>query len=344
MDKKQLIEYLDAVCDAESAVQACNDAIGAYTNLKGGIPEPQAPSVPIHEVATKKPGKASDNWQYIGWILWFPLWCFYCLIFNALGLTLPVGGSTPHGLVFAIITSILVSSWLQKRMDERKSASNYELEKQRVARNNQLADRQYDERLTIYNESKGCYDKAVSIYDMHIREQESLRQLAQKHLNTLYSYGVIYPTFHNLIAVYQIREYLQMGICEELEGPNGAYAMYMNDVRTARVCDSISDLKKSLTTAIRSLQGTLVQELRIVSSNLTDIQGSLSESMQGISRQMQEMQRIQQTGTAQLSTHLAQANQHLSSLRNNTAIIAHNQYVEQRLNNVDAYLLRWPTH
>lgn len=342
MDKKKLIEYLDAVCDAESAVQACNDAISAYETLKGRMPTPQVPIAPVHEVATKKPGKASDYWGYIGWILWLPLWCIYCLIFDALGLTLDVGGSTPHGLALAIISSVLISRLLQKHMNERKTESDYEREKQRIALNNHQADRQYNERLTSYNESKSCYDKAISIYDMHIRNQESLRQTAQKHLDTLYSYGIIYQTFHNLIAAYQIREYLQMGICEELEGPNGAYAMYMNDVRTARVCDSISDLKKSLTSAIRSLQGTLVQELRIVNSNLAEMQGSLSNSMQGISQQMQEMQRIQQAGTSQLGTHLAQANQHLASLRSNTAIMAHNQYVEQRLRNVDAYLLRWP--
>ena len=57
-----------------------------------------------------------------------------------------------------------------------------------------------------------------------------------------------------------------------------------------------------------------------------------------------QMQQLCNARTSQLAAHFNETNRHLSSISKNTAITAHNQYVEQRLRNVDAYLLKWPVH
>lgn len=57
-----------------------------------------------------------------------------------------------------------------------------------------------------------------------------------------------------------------------------------------------------------------------------------------------QMQQLCNARTSLLAAHFNETNRHLSSMSKNTAITAHNQYVEQRLRNVDAYLLKWPVH
>lgn len=114
----------------------------------------------------------------------------------------------------------------------------------------------------------------------------------------------------------------------------------MNDVRTARICNSITDLKRSLTSALYSLQSTLVHELRTVDSNLSDLRRDMSASMNNdLNNRMQQMHN---STHAQLESHYAEANRLLSRMNENASVMAHNQYVEQRLRNVDTYLLKAP--
>ncbi|MBQ2952804.1 MAG: hypothetical protein IJE07_04545 [Clostridia bacterium] len=343
MDKQQLIEYLDAVCDAESAVQACEDAIAVLEGEKRRLPQPFCPAKPTHDAVTRRTEIQWNRERVSGVVgmagyMYIPV---YIAVFIVMANTT---GSTDLivPLFVAAAISLIASILWMNTSEKRKMDEDYRARQNEVSKQNAERDQEYAHAMTIYQNNMPIYTSSMALIDGHIQKQMQLRDGMRILLDKLYAQDIIFNDFRNLVAVFQIRAYLQMGVCDGLEGTGGAYAMYLNDVRTARITDSIHDLKASLTSAIRSLQGTLMQELRTVNGNLTELGSSMSRSMEGISRQMQQMHRLQQAGTAQMSAHLAEANRHLVSMRDNTAVIAHNQYVEQRLRNVDAYLLRHP--
>lgn len=100
----------------------------------------------------------------------------------------------------------------------------------------------------------------------------------QKQLREWYDNGPLYPSFQNMVAVTQIFDYIASGIATELEGPNGAYSQYMNDVRTAKICDNIETLRKDLLQgfeALGEIQYMMVEELRQSNEKLVDVDNSI---------------------------------------------------------------------
>lgn len=328
MDKQALIAYLDAVCDAESAVQACEDAISGYELQKQQIRQPFEPTKPVCNTVQSENTGASGIGYVIGGVLGF----FICAILHESFPSIPILILFPACIfIAAIAAERLLGEWFgtkRQRAGQAKANSAYS-----------DALEQYESNMTVYQEKMRICITATRIIDNTIDKQNSLRSTAQSQLSTLYAMNILHPSCQNLIAAYQIREYLQMGICDTLDGPTGAYAQYMNDVRTARICNSITDLKRSLTSALYSLQSTLVHELRTVDSNLSNLRRDMSASMNDLNNRMQQMHN---STHAQLESHYAEANRLLSRMNENASVMAHNQYVEQRLRNVDTYLLKAP--
>lgn len=241
---------------------------------------------------------------------------------------------------FAFLLCCIILSWminLLSRVYNIKRANN--AEKEATERSNRASDQQYEKALKAYEKFEQSYLTIQSSFDTQIAQQTLLIKEGKSKLEQLYDMSVLHINFRNLIAAYQIREYLQMGICDTLEGPTGAYAQYMNDVRTARICDSITDLKRSLTAAINGLQGTLARELRQIDSNLDSLRSDMNTSVQRLNAQMQQ---LHNASTAQLDAHFSEANRQLSAINNSLAISEHNRYIERRLKNVDTYLMKLP--
>lgn len=55
--------------------------------------------------------------------------------------------------------------------------------------------------------------------------------MCKKTLNQLYSLNIIFPKYRNLIAISQIYEYFVSGRCTTLEGHEGAYNIFENELR-----------------------------------------------------------------------------------------------------------------
>lgn len=343
MNKQQLIEYLDAVCDAESAVQACNDAIEGYQNQRSSLHHPSTPQSP--NLVSAEPTQTSFTWgiEDIGCsaVLFLPIFYVTIGFLMLLGITDGIShDSTTHGtIIFAIIAAFIGLPVIMWVIHQRELTSTQEEAEEKAKAWNNTQKQQYHIASCIYDKQLILYNAAIVSFDNAIASQKTVCQTVQKKLRKLYSQNILYPSFQNLIAAYQIREYLKMGICDTLEGPTGAYAQYMNDVRTARVCDSITDLKRTLTTAIHGLQGTLARELQQIDSNLTDIRGEMSTSINRLTNQMQQMQNA---SSAQLDAHFSEANRQLRTLNENVAVAEHNRYIERRLQNVDTYLMKLP--
>ena len=336
MTKQELITYLDAVCDAESAMQACEEAISLHKSQQSTLHSPIEPSKPIHTFPSKSKTKLSIM-EYLGCsaILFIPVALLLAFILVSLHI-IPNDAAATDGLWLPAGIIVLVGIPLVFRAADNR---DYIKNKEKAQKENQLLDSNYRSRLAVYQQLRAIHQATSESLSTSIQQQEDLKNRAFAQLQLLYDQNHLYPSFRNLIAAYQIREYLQMGICDTLEGPTGAYAQYMNDVRTARICDSITDLKRSLTSAIHGLQGTLARELQQIDSNLTDIRSEMNTSMNRLTSQMQQMQNA---SSAQLDAHFSEANRQLRALNENVAVAEHNRYIERRLQNVDTYLMKLP--
>lgn len=336
MNKQELIIYLDAVCDAESAVQACEDVISLHKSQQNALYCPIEPSKPIHTIPTKPNTKLSIS-EYLGSsaILTIPVALLLGFILVNLHI-IPDDATATGGLWLPAGIIVLVGIPLSLRIADHY---DYRKNKSKSQKENELLDSNYRSKLAVYQQLSTIHQAASASLSTRIQQQEALKSRALTQLQLLYDQNHLYPSFRNLIAAYQIREYLQMGICDTLEGPTGAYAQYMNDVRTARICDSITDLKRSLITAIHGLQGTLARELQQIDSNLDSLRSDMSTSVQRLNAQMQQ---LHNASAAQLDAQFNEANRQLSAINNSLAISEHNRYIERRLNNVDTYLMKLP--
>lgn len=95
----------------------------------------------------------------------------------------------------------------------------------------------------------------------------------------LYDEKRIYEQFYHPIAEYQLREYLKMGLVDQLEGPQGGYAFYLNELHTKRICGSIEELQAYLGQKLDTLSeqmSTLIHEVRRTNQKLAHLQTTLS--------------------------------------------------------------------
>lgn len=79
-----------------------------------------------------------------------------------------------------------------------------------------------------------------------IKIAEELLKKFYKARNKMYSYGVLFEKYRNFVAVSSFYEYLASGRCETLEGPNGAYNLFENEIRMNMVICQLNQVLESL--------------------------------------------------------------------------------------------------
>ncbi len=75
-----------------------------------------------------------------------------------------------------------------------------------------------------------------------IRQAEELLKKLICTRTQMYNSGVIFGKYHSFVAVASFYEYLCAGRCESLEGTNGAYSLYENEVRMNMVISQLSEV------------------------------------------------------------------------------------------------------
>lgn len=208
MNHPELMAYLDAVCDAESAIQACSDAIAACEERIRRLPAASAPGNALHPAPARR-RTIGWNWKMLG----PSMTCLAMLVIPvgllAWGLTavgvFPDCAGAAHALwitlALVFVCVLLFSILAEKRAVNRKRS---EAEEEAAA--------------------------AMSMLTAAIKGYEAMRRSAQEKLCALYAMDILDLRFRNPAAVCRIREYLNTGACGGLDGPSGAYARYEQDV------------------------------------------------------------------------------------------------------------------
>lgn len=79
-----------------------------------------------------------------------------------------------------------------------------------------------------------------------IKEAENTLCETYKALNELYSYDIIFGKYRNFVAVSTFYEYIASGRCNSLEGADGAYNLYENEIRANQIISQLSEVIVSL--------------------------------------------------------------------------------------------------
>ena len=134
----------------------------------------------------------------------------------------------------------------------------------------------YDDRLARTQSQIVTYDKVTNVETANLNG--SLYKL-EKSLKQLYDVNIIYPKYRNLIAIATIYEYFASGRCTELEGPNGAYNLYENELRANIIIGSLGQIISDLQ-QIKNGQFALYQELQNSNREITRLLYNISDNTQ----------------------------------------------------------------
>ena len=188
----------------------------------------------------------------------------------------------------------------------------------------------YNNAMAIYERKCQMQATAKSSLNTILKKQYDIQIQIQSKLSTMYEALDIHPNFQNMVAAYQIRDYLSTGICDELTGPHGAYAQYMNDVRASRICGSIDQLRESMEESFSRLQDAVIGELSNIHGRLDNLSYDIQRGFNALHAQNAQNQQ-------NLERNFAIANKHLANIETCAAVTAHNQYIANRMHGIDAY-------
>lgn len=206
---------------------------------------------------------------------------------------------------------------------------------------------EWDSKNTDYH--TGLRMQAESMTDQLMEEQRT-QQIRLDHLRSirarLYDTGILYTDFQNVDAIFQLQKYLIMGVAETLEGPDGAYRIYLNDLNTQKIMGSINDLRESVEKGFQTVlygQKEIYDQMKQMNTSLQQVDRNLSSHFDSLH------QMVVSTG-ASLSKTIQEESKYreklLSDIHNDQAKIseiiqksAYNQYLTSRQENLDNYLV-----
>lgn len=121
-------------------------------------------------------------------------------------------------IVFAI-TAVISQTW------------DYHSENRRIKyKNNQI--REKNERIKEKNiENKKQISTKLDVYNNEYMYQKNIYSYTRDLLNRYYNKEIIFPKYRNIIAISSFYEYFVSGRCNTLEGHEGAYNLYENELR-----------------------------------------------------------------------------------------------------------------
>lgn len=104
-------------------------------------------------------------------------------------------------------------------------------------------------------------------------------------LRQMYSIGVIYPKYQNLIAISSFYDYLMSGRCSELEGHEGAYNIYEMEARFDRIVTQLDIVIQKLD-KIQQNQYMLYRAIQEGNKQNQELLGKLTSAVRGVSERL----------------------------------------------------------
>ncbi len=179
------------------------------------------------------------------------------------------------GLLFGLLTKP------KNKKEDQVRLAKWERDRLRVYQQADLSNKNRD---ILYNEIR----HEIGELNMQLSQVEAMT-------TELYDQRDIPKQARGIIAAHSILDYLEMGICTELEGRDGAFAQFLEDVRVNKICsklddvvDAVNNLSRSvqgMTNAILSAQASLCEEIRQTRNRLDSFASDVHADMERIANQ-----------------------------------------------------------
>lgn len=185
-------------------------------------------------------------------------------------------------------------------------------------------------------------EKAVCLsFDESRREIEKKRRDFAACRDALYGEERLFEQFRDPVAEYTLRQYLRMGLVDRLEGPQGGYAFYLNELNAKRICGSIQELQRSIENRLDIITGQLdelVSRMRRINQQLDCLKSGISSCYGAIENGFVHMDRnMSQTAnqmTAQLREEISRQAQ---PIREAVQRSEYNLYLDSMRKELDNY-------
>ena len=147
--------------------------------------------------------------------------------------------------------------------------------------------------------------------DMEIALVEGTLRDSFKCRNEMYSYNIIFDKYRNIVALSTFYEYLMAGRCESLDGANGAYNIYENEIRLDAIITQLDEIKTKLD-EIKQNQYMIYKTMSEIASSLKSLESSMDKAVKSLDS---------------INTKATTANEYLANISKNSEVIAHNTAV-----------------
>lgn len=156
---------------------------------------------------------------------------------------------------------------------------------------------------------------AKKLVDDEIEKAEGALRKLYECRNKLYGYNIVFGKYRNVVALSTFYEYLMAGRCSALDGSNGAYNLYENEIRANMIIGQLSQVISKLE-EIKEAQYMIYSELHAVNKHLDHLNHTMDAALTSI----QNMEKD------------------IASISENTDVIAHNSAVTAYYSKINAEL------
>lgn len=341
---EQLLEYVGNVVLLENAIAQQKDILQKIDARCGCLGKPARIGEPRLETASKEHfipilcGKShflDSLWIKIFRYLFF----LFCLLLGTTIIGAIMGTYYYRDVLFIVflIDLIRASKVHSRNRKEAKSVSN----------TNQSAQNQYE--LALQTDAQRCLKEEGMIADLRRISSSIADNVShlQARLDGLYAQNVIFPDFRGVVPASYMYKYLAARICTRLEGPDGAYAQYLQDDRANRIISRLDHISAQIS-HIAVHQQVQIGLLGQISHTMAGMEESLGNLNNSLTQTQQELSRLV-NAQVDANTYLSRIGGQLNSLSAsvdvaalNSHAMALNQYRTAIESGVSAYKLTYP--
>ena len=172
----------------------------------------------------------------------------------------------------------------------------------------------YEDLLKEYEEKLSAKDIPTPEKAKHILLREEIKtaeELLKNFYNAqheMYSCGIIFEKYRNFVSVSSFYEYISSGRCETLEGANGAYNLYENELRMNMVIGQLNQVIESLE-EIKQNQYMIYSAINETNKQLSKLNSSMSSVISTLSS---------------IKADTSDMKSYMSKIADNTEVIAYN--------------------
>ena len=121
-----------------------------------------------------------------------------------------------------------------------------------------------------------------NLVDNEMKEAISILEKAARLRCDMYSCDIVFEKYRDIVSVATFYEYLSAGRCQGLEGSDGAYNLYENEIRMNLVVSQLSQVVATLE-QIKNNQFVICSTLDEMDGKLSNISGSMDKALSSLS-------------------------------------------------------------